>query len=154
MTCPVAPGGCDTTTRLLSSPPSVQSVLRRLAISAFLVTFTACAANPVRPDCGGWRVALANAGTFGMYGLKCHDYMVAYEDGQRIKAIRDAHIDRCVQQGGDPAACRAAVYAPREPTRITVNAVAPAPALPMPTYVGPRNAFGVPVGAVPVFPVR
>jgi hypothetical protein len=102
-------------------------------ILALTASILGCAANPVRPDCGGWRVALANAGTFGMWGLQCHDYMVAYEEGQRIKAARDADIDRCVAQGGDPAACRAAVYAPREPTQITVNAVAPVPPLPLPT---------------------
>jgi hypothetical protein len=49
--------------------------------------------------------------------------MVAYEQARQIKAIRDADIDRCMQQGGDPAACRAAVYAPREPAQVTVTVI-------------------------------
>ena len=115
---------------------------------------TGCAANPVRPDCGGWSLALANVGTLGMQGLLCHDYMVGYEQARQIKAIRDADIDRCVQQGGDPAACRAAVYAPREPAQVTVNA--PVQSLSAPTYRGPRDPFGLPLipGAVTVIPVR
>jgi hypothetical protein len=111
---------------------------------------TGCAANPVRPDCGGWPLALANVGTFGMQGLLCHDYMVGYEQARRIKASRDADIDRCVQQGGDPAACRAAVYAPREPTQIVVSppAVQPAQA-PSVVLPGVTNPAMIQRGAVP-----
>jgi hypothetical protein len=81
-----------------------------LAVLGLLLGVGGCASNPVRPSCGGWRLALANAGTFDMYGLAC-----------RHETTRALDIQHCVEQGGDPAACRAAVYAPREPTQITVE---------------------------------
>jgi hypothetical protein len=124
--------------------------MTRLAMLSLALAVVAlgCAANPVRPSCGGWRLALANVGTLGGWGLGCS----IDDEGDRFAIAQQADVKTCVAEGGDPAACRAAIYAPRQPTHVTVNAVTPAP--PLPTYLGPRNAFGVPVGAVPVFPVR
>lgn len=74
------------------------------------VILAGCAANPAVPECGGWRLLAANAGTFGMYGMaNC----VGRGDAARRAADWDRDIGNCVAQGGDPAACRAAVYAPR-----------------------------------------
>jgi hypothetical protein len=85
-----------------------------------------------------------------MQGLLCHDYMVGYEQARQIKAIRDADVDRCVQQGGDPAACRAAVYAPREPTQIVVSSPAVQPAqAPSVVLPGVANPAMIQRGAVP-----
>jgi hypothetical protein len=71
---------------------------------------SACAANPNFPECGGWRLAAANAGTFGMYGaMNCA--------GRGDELRRRDDVATCVAQGGDPAACRAAVYGTRAPHR-------------------------------------
>src|SRR5262245_12467013 len=74
-----------------------------LALASALV-LASCAANPVRPECGGWRLAAANAGTFGMFGA--------------THCVGEAAVDRCTAAGGDPAACRGAVYAPRAPVPV------------------------------------
>jgi hypothetical protein len=92
-----------------------------LVLACCLATLGGCAPNPVFPECGGSRLLLANLATMGFYGLSCADKAASYRADERIKAIRDADIERCVEQGGDPAACRAAVYAPREPTQIIVR---------------------------------
>ena len=54
----------------------------------------------------------AQVATFGMYGLA---------KGPRIAQTVD--VDNCVKEGGDPAACRAAVYGTLAP-RTTVRVVA------------------------------
>ena len=95
-----------------------------------------CAANPVRPECGGARLLAANIGTM-MFGA--------------IHCTREAAIDRCVAQGGDPAACRSAVFPPPP-----ASSCPSLPSRPI-NGNGPRDPWGVPVrgtGIVPVYPVR
>ena len=124
--------------------------LRTLALVASLGAVPlGCAPNPTIPECGGWRLAAANAASFGMYGIaNC----VGRGDAARLAADRHRDVQDCVAEGGDPAACRAAVYAPRDPAQVTVTA--PARALSAPTSLGPRDVLARPVGAVPVLPVR
>jgi hypothetical protein len=93
-------------------------LMRTVAALSVLVGFTACANNAAVPECGGWRLATANAVSFGMYGIS---NCVGRGDAARIAADRHRDVDDCVAQGGDPAACRAAIYAPRQPTQITVR---------------------------------
>jgi hypothetical protein len=92
----------------------------RLAALSFALALLAlgCAPNPTIPECGGAQLAAANAISFGMYGaFNC----AGRGDAARIAADRHRDVDDCVAQGGDPAACRAAIYAPRQPTQITVR---------------------------------
>jgi hypothetical protein len=76
-----------------------------------------CAANPTFPECGGSRLFLANAVSFGMYGAS---HCVGRGDELR----RRQDVEACVAQGGDPAACRVAVYGTLAP-RTTVNVRVP-----------------------------
>jgi hypothetical protein len=88
----------------------------RLAVLVVIGAF-GCAANPNFPECGGARLFFANAATFGMYGASnCA--------GRGDELRRRQDVDDCVAQGGDPAACRAAVYgtlAPRTHVRVPVT---------------------------------
>jgi hypothetical protein len=88
--------------------------MKTLAGMILVLALASCAANPAFPECGGARLFFANLGTFGMYGASnCA--------GRGDELCRNADVDRCVAQGGDPAACRAAIYAPRQPTQINVQ---------------------------------
>jgi hypothetical protein len=79
------------------------------AIAGVLLLVVGCAANPSTPECGGATLLFANLGTFGMYGLmNCA--------GSRAPARAPAEVQRCVAEGGDPAACRAVVYGAFSPT--------------------------------------
>ncbi len=111
---------------------------------ALLAVTLGCAANPTVPECGGWRLAAANAGTFGMYGIS---NCVGRGDAARLAADRHRDVEDCVAQGGDPAACRAAVYGTLAP-RTTVNRVvqAPVPAGSLATVPGSPVAPNAPNG--------
>jgi hypothetical protein len=93
----------------------------KLACAAFVASLPS-AANPTFPECGGSRLFFANAVSFGMFGAS---HCVGRGDELR----RQQDVEACVAQGGDPAACRAAIYAPRQPTRINV-----APRIVVPAY--------------------
>lgn len=59
--------------------------------------------------CAGWTAKdyAAQVATFGMYGLFVKGPRDNAEAWGRYKA---AEVDKCFSQGGDPAACRQAIY--------------------------------------------
>src|SRR5262249_36230143 len=111
-----------------------------LVLACCTVTLGGCAANPNFPECGGWRLAAADAGAFRMYGA-------VHCGGRADQPRRRDDVAACVNEGGDPAACRAAVYGTLAP-RTTVNTVvqAPVPAGPPATVPGSPVAPNAPNG--------
>src|SRR5438094_7924543 len=78
-----------------------------------------CGSGPYRRCLSPWEIALA-VPTLGLYNLAC----AQRANAQEYANWQATEVARCVQQGGDPAACRAAVYGTMAPrTNVNVNVV-------------------------------
>jgi hypothetical protein len=73
-----------------------------------LLLLAGCAVNPAAPECGGSHLLFANLASFGMYGLMTCA-------GPQAPALAPQEVARCIDEGGDPAACRAVVYGAYSP---------------------------------------
>ena len=79
-----------------------------------------CGPGPYRPCLSPWEIALA-VPTLGIYNLAC----AQRANAQQYADWQATEVERCVQQGGDPAACRVAVYgtlAPRTNVKSSLKA--------------------------------
>ena len=108
------------TKELIDSPPMRRTRCLHVNVLVVLSAVAAgCGSGPYRPCLSPWEIALA-VPTLGIYNLAC----AQRANAQQYANWQATEVERCVRQGGDPAACRMAVYGTMAPrTGVNVNVV-------------------------------